>query len=445
MKALLKYTNNEQINDKKEKNPMKLTKKKILVLTLAVCLIAIVSMSTLAWFTAKDEITNNFYIANSGDPTDPDDIFSVDVWENGPDGRVDEGGITYPAVLPGDKLVKEANVENTGSYDQYVRVTVVLSDASIWQEIFEETYVPLQEIVNNLNTNLLPWSTVYDQGNDTLTYVMYYQQIVKVGDVVTVFDEVKIPEKLTREHAAKMAGGFVAQVVADAVQTKNVGADAVEAFETVGMAVRAGNYSILKDTTVTVTNASSIVYEDTIMENVTINSTQAGFQNMGAEVYLNDVTMNAGGNADYANILNGGTTVYNNVDITANGGGLGVVDGAQATFNEGSVNVVATTTNPRYNFYVVGAGSELVINDGEFDFTSKTLKRAYIYADAGTTVTINGGTFGTASTRSGYTAGILGSGTVTIKGGTFGFNPTAWVADGYVAVEANGVWTVSAQ
>ena len=56
-----------------------------------------------------------------------------------------------------------------------------------------------------------------------------------------------------------------------------------------------------------------------------------------------------------------------------------------------------------------------------------------------------GGTFGKASTRSGYTAGILGDGTVIIKGGTFGFDPTKWVADGYEAVKTGDVWVVSAK
>ena len=61
-------------------------------------------------------------------------------------------------------------------------------------------------------------------------------------------------------------------------------------------------------------------------------------------------------------------------------------------------------------------------------------------------LTVNGGTFGKASTRSGYTAGILGSGTVIIKGGTFGFDPSAWVADGYTATkdETTKTWTVAA-
>ncbi len=169
-------------------------------------------------------------------------------------------------------------------------------------------------------------------------------------------------------------------------------------------------------------------------------------QNNGEATY-DTVAMETGTPNDYASINTAGSkTVYNDVDITSGGGGIGAVDGAQVEFNSGTIDVSTTSTSGRYNFYVVGNGTVVVINDGEFSF-SKTLnqKRAYIYAGAGATVYVNGGTFGPASTRSGYTAGILGDGEVIITGGTFGFDPSAWVADGYVAVKSGSTWTVSAK
>ena len=44
---------------------MKLTKKKVLLASLAICLVAIISFGTLAWFTADDQVTNTFLVANS--------------------------------------------------------------------------------------------------------------------------------------------------------------------------------------------------------------------------------------------------------------------------------------------------------------------------------------------------------------------------------------------
>ena len=180
----------------------------------------------------------------------------------------------------------------------------------------------------------------------------------------------------------------------------------------------------------------------------TLNSDVYGLENFG-DAELSDVTMNAGSTAHYAVISQAdSTTTLDNVDLTSGGGGVAAVDGAKVEFNSGSVYVDSASTSGRYLFYAEGAGSEITINDGEFGFSpTKNQKRAYIYAADGTTVYVNGGTFGPASTRSGYTAGILtaGSGKVIITGGTFGFDPSAWVADGYVATKSGSTWTVSAQ
>ena len=179
------------------------------------------------------------------------------------------------------------------------------------------------------------------------------------------------------------------------------------------------------------------------LENVTINNDGAGVESFGS-VTLKDVVMNAGSPADYAVIIKDGEAALENVEVTSAGGGVGVVGGAKAVFDDGSVAVNTTSTSGRYNFYVVGEGTELTIKDGDFSF-SKTLnqKRAYIYAGSGATVYIEGGNFGPASKRDGYTAGIMGDGTVVITGGTFGFDPTNWVAEGYEAVKSGDIWTVS--
>ena len=58
---------------------MNMNKKKVLSLSIVVIMIAILSFSSLAWFSDADEITNQFMIADS--ESDADDIFSVDIWE----------------------------------------------------------------------------------------------------------------------------------------------------------------------------------------------------------------------------------------------------------------------------------------------------------------------------------------------------------------------------
>lgn len=218
---------------------MKMTKKKVFVVALSVCLIAILSMGSLAWFSAENSVTNDFFIADSDD-VNPDDIFSVDVWENTPDGDKDQDGYEYKDILPGDVLKKEVNVENTGYYDQYIRVTVTVSDAQAWMDALNtKGAVPkLETIVDGWDRNANVWvDNSSELVGDTLVYTMYYRNIL-LGDmesiydnggvhkdVVTVFTAVKIPSTLTVEQAAAFKNNFQITVKAEAVQTENLGID----------------------------------------------------------------------------------------------------------------------------------------------------------------------------------------------------------------------------
>ena len=471
---------------------MRLNKKKVFALALAVCLIATLSMGSLAWFTDSDQATNDFFVAGS-ENNNPDEVFSVDVWEDAtpddPDGEGKLDSIQFNKILPGDELYKEVHVENTGAYDQYVRVTVTVTDAHIWQALKGEMYVPLNKIVTGLNPAFELDRTVYNVEDDTLVYVMYYNAILPAEGVkdVELFTQVNIPKELTREQAAEMSGGFQIHVLADAVQTEHVGNNAKEAFITVGLADEEGKYvavntaaglanllktGLLDSTTANdeltfgeelVNEAGSevtldlgdVVVEATInndgkldITGGTIDIPAWGMHNSG-EATLTDVKVEAGSALDYSLVTEGtgAETVYNNVTIDSAGGGVGAVGGGTVEFNGGKLSVNTTSTSGRYLFYAEGAGSKIIINDGDFaDFTktSQNQKRAYVYAGEGTTVEINGGTFGKASTRDGYKEGIKGTGTVIIRGGTFGFDPSKWVATGYQAIydSTAKTWTV---
>jgi predicted ribosomally synthesized peptide with SipW-like signal peptide len=216
---------------------MKITKKKVFVSALIICLLAIVSMSTLAWFSASDSVKNEFYVADSGDHTDdPDAIFSVAVWEKTPESDKDTDGYTYNEILPGAKLTKEAHVENTGYYSQYIRAIVTISDANAWLAAVEG--IDMAEVFLGFDESV--WTNIsmeHDTTADTLTYVLYYDGILESGKDITLFNQVKIPESLTVAQAAAFAGDFSITVKAQAVQTENVGNNAYEAFETVKMAI----------------------------------------------------------------------------------------------------------------------------------------------------------------------------------------------------------------
>ena len=213
---------------------MKLTKKKVFAVALAICLIAIISMGTLAWFVDDDAVTNQFLIADSTDDT-PDEIFSVDVWENTPEGDGDQDGAEYADILPGDLLKKDAKVQNTGHYDQYIRVTVTVSDAEAWINALGTAYDVTDLLVGYDSTLWVHgWNNLIDATAipESIVYVMYLKDILPAegADTVTVFESVKIPESLTREQAALFNSaekgdklpGFTIDIKAEAVQTENV-------------------------------------------------------------------------------------------------------------------------------------------------------------------------------------------------------------------------------
>ena len=229
---------------------MKFTKKKALALALALVLIAVATVSfnqTLAWFSAQDSVKNEFYVADSTEK-DPDELFSLDVYEYTEDSPNDKvpTGETYEEILPGDHLKKEPHVANTGYYDQYIRVIVTISDATAWINAVGVDF-QIEDVFEGYDETM--WNNVSKDINgqtDTVTYVLYYNGILDgsdsendatsgtVSDIV-LFNYVNIPETLTQEQAAAFKGGFSIDVKAQAVQTENVGADAYAAFQTVNM------------------------------------------------------------------------------------------------------------------------------------------------------------------------------------------------------------------
>ncbi len=219
---------------------MKFNRKKVFVLALSVCLIAILSFSTLAWFTDFDEVNNAFHVATS--TGDPDDIFSVDVREKvdtDGDGIVDatldvgdvpDGGFDYERIYPSAELVKEPFAVNTGKYDQYVRMLVTIDKE--WDEL----------VKGDLNANLKGLDTAmwtYDgkaEENGKVTYTYYLNRVLPHSDEEntgrqTLFTHVVIPAELTQEDLAKLPNGmFTMDIVAEAVQADNTGDNAQDAF-----------------------------------------------------------------------------------------------------------------------------------------------------------------------------------------------------------------------
>ena len=213
---------------------MKLTKKKVFVVALAVCLVAILSMGTLAWFNDADEITNQFLIADSDGDGTPD--FKVDVYETDPEtgDKVQDGNV-YEDIAPGDNLKKDPQVFNAGDYDQWIRVYVTFDEWSVIEAACKN-----QGITTDLRTWLLGlddgiWApvdgeTVIDEQANTITYVYYYNAKLLPGETVKLFKEVAIPGEFEQDDMKFANGDFTINVKAEALQADNTGDNAQKAF-----------------------------------------------------------------------------------------------------------------------------------------------------------------------------------------------------------------------
>lgn len=207
-------------------------KKKVFVTAVAVCLIAILSFSTLAWFNAQDDLTNKFHVATSNDPTDPEGIFSVDLKEsNDPE----DDGNEYLNITPNATYRKDPTVYNTGRYNQFIRVIVEVSDAKAWLDMMPAYEITdLATIFEGHAEN--EWSRydapVYSSADDTLTYVYYLNYTLAPSHSAQLFSHVHIPEVFTQDDLAKLNGGFEINIVAEALQSDNTGYDnAYDAFQ----------------------------------------------------------------------------------------------------------------------------------------------------------------------------------------------------------------------
>ena len=219
------------------------TKKKLFVVAVAVCLIAILSFSTLAWFSDSHSVENEFHMA--GDADTPEEIFSIGVWEpvdEDGNGIIDEDekkdGEEYYDILPGGKYPKQPHVENTGSYDAYIRMSVTVTNADAWIAALNNKLGGANgyDLANLfLGHDETKWTRYeegkYDANANTYTMTFYYNDILIPGAEAYLFTHVQIPGELTQNDMVYLGGTFNINVKADAVQTLNLGDGVDTAYE----------------------------------------------------------------------------------------------------------------------------------------------------------------------------------------------------------------------
>ncbi len=212
---------------------MKMTKKKVFVTALAVCLIAIISMGTLAWFNASDEITNKFLVADSDGDGTPD--FKVDVFETDPEtGDKTQDGITYKNIAPGDELAKDPQVCNLGDYDQWIRMYVTFDEWSVIEAACKNQGISadVSKWLTINETNWIADGYTIDEENDTITYVYYLNRKLTPGTSEILFKTVTIPGEFEQNDMTFASNDFSINIKAEAIQADNTGANAQYAFAT---------------------------------------------------------------------------------------------------------------------------------------------------------------------------------------------------------------------
>lgn len=204
-------------------------KNRILVAALAISLVAILAWGTLAYFTDSDTVTNSFMTATS---TDPDKkLFDVDLYETDVDGDNDVKANTYTEILPGETVTKDPTVKNTGMYNQYVRVNITVSNAAEWKAACAaHNITDLSTIFGNFNDEWERKDVKEDTVNNTLTYVFYLNRVLEPEQTSTVFETFTIPASFTIDDMNTLKT-FTLTIVADAIQSDNNGANAVEGFQ----------------------------------------------------------------------------------------------------------------------------------------------------------------------------------------------------------------------
>ncbi len=225
---------------------MSMNKKKVLAVSLVVCLVAILSFGTLAWFNASNEIVNTFKVANSDDPNQTPE-FSVEVLEKDPvTGTPESEGNTYYGVLPGDVISKDPSVKNTGDYDQWIRVAVTLDKAQGWaaaggslkfKDLFTgSTYGLAADVATATEDWLLVADTAAVSNDKAVWYLYYNKKLTPNSTPAQVFTAVNIPTVFTQQDMAGINNEFNVSIKAEALQADNTGTNAVAAFDNVGWA-----------------------------------------------------------------------------------------------------------------------------------------------------------------------------------------------------------------
>lgn len=197
-------------------------KRKIISVCAALCLtLAVITGTSLAYFTDLDAKTNTFTLGNV-------DIELTETKWQEPEG-----------VLPGIEYAKNPVVTNIGKNDAWIRVDVTVSDAKAFGAAARAHNI--EDIADEIfSKNAADWderwilaedSPVIDEEKDTLTYSYYYKDICKAGENTgELFSAVTVPAAFNNSDMEAIGEDFTIDVTAYAIQTADSYKTVNEAF-----------------------------------------------------------------------------------------------------------------------------------------------------------------------------------------------------------------------
>lgn len=210
---------------------MKMNKKKLAVVSLVLCIAAIISMGSLAWFTAEDSIVNNLSFVND---------FAMDLVETDATGAVvgTEGsttGLTFTNLVPNQTIHKDPTVINKSATEpQWVKMTVKVSNGAAWATVLGPG-TKLWDIFTGYTDSLWvhPSDPVLDD-SDNIVATFYLKDKLIPGGQIPLFTGIKISNAIETTDVSSLNGTTIT-IEAKAIQSSELGVSTcVDAFNLVG-------------------------------------------------------------------------------------------------------------------------------------------------------------------------------------------------------------------
>lgn len=196
-------------------------KKKILVITAIVCLLAItISTASLAYFTDKHTVENVFSV---GDVTITLDESKVTLDGNKHavfgEERTAAASQDYGNLYPGQSIKKDPTVTNTGSEKAYVAAKVTISATNGFTDANKDYARNL--LSGGLLSDNTTVATVVNsiEDNAVVIYILYHKEMAK-GEKVVLFDTLSVSAAYDNPQMNVLSG---LKIRVDAYAVQSVG------------------------------------------------------------------------------------------------------------------------------------------------------------------------------------------------------------------------------